>query len=159
MDLNNAIKFCINHSLAHVHTAIPGVVESFNGEYASVKPSIKMIYTDGKELELPTILKAPVMFPQTSRGGLTFDIEKGDPVLILFSEKSLEVWLNKGGVCSPGNFRRFDLSDAFVIPGLFSLNNTPELGSGTVLRNGSTTIVMSDSQVNINDGNLTVDIS
>jgi hypothetical protein len=67
--------------------------------------------------------------------------------------------MTKGGLCSPGNFRRFDLSDAIIIPGLFSLNNTPELGSGVILRNGDTKITLTDDEIDIDNGQANIKIS
>jgi hypothetical protein len=39
-------------------------------------------------------------------------------VALVFSDRSLDRWLNAGGVVDPGTYRMHDLSDAIAIPGL-----------------------------------------
>ncbi len=51
-------------------------------------------------------------------------MQKDDPVAIFFSERSLENWYLTGDDSKPGDERRFDLSDSFCIPGLFSFNKS-----------------------------------
>jgi len=87
-----------------------------------VLPSIKVTFYDGVALSHPVIQNVPVMFPRSGGASLTFPVNKGDGVLILFSERSLERWLSStGGEVEQGVNRRFDLSDAIAIAGLNSI--------------------------------------
>lgn len=119
--LTEVLKASFEMMISQVHTCLPGKIETYDYEYqkASVKPLIKKKYLDGKVESLPVIVNAPVLFPRTANFSFTYPLEKDDLVLILFSERSLELYLEQGGEQEPGDRRKFDLSDAIVIPGLY----------------------------------------
>jgi hypothetical protein len=128
--LADAVKQAVEYNIMKMHTCIPGTIESYDyaTQKASVLPSIKMTFYDGTVLSHPVIQHVPVIFPRSGGASLTFPVEKGDGVLILFSERALERWLSSGGEVEPGVNRRFDLSDAIAIVGLNSIS-TPTLGT------------------------------
>jgi hypothetical protein len=123
--LPQATRRAIDARLAEIHTAIPGRVETFNRARAqvSVKPLIKRIYRDGLQISLPVISNVPVIFPRSGEASLTFPLQKGDTGLILFSERSLENWLARGGEAEPGDPRRFDMTDGIFLPGFYPFNS------------------------------------
>jgi hypothetical protein len=62
------------------------------------------------------------------------------------------MWLTSGGVVDPGVPRKFDISDAFAIPGLFPLPNVlaPPTAAGVIeIRNSAGTSIFSISQTEI----------
>ena len=66
------------------------------------------------------IYNVPVLFPRSRKAAVTFPLEKGDTVLLVFAERSLDEWIEKGGnKVSPEDPRRHDMSDAIAIPGCF----------------------------------------
>jgi len=112
--------------MENVHTCLPGQIDTydFKTQKATVKPLIKKVYNDGDVLELPILTNVPIVFPRTKTSGITFPINRGDGVLLLFSERALERWYSTGKDSEPGDPRRFDLSDAIAVPGLFSFNQS-----------------------------------
>lgn len=114
------LKTAIDSYFSKIHTCIPGQIESFNAllNKASVKPLIKRKV--GKNiLSLPVITEVPVQFPSSGNVGVVFPLNRGDGCLILFSEVSLENYLNSiGNEVEPGDDRTFSLSDAVCIPGV-----------------------------------------
>lgn len=144
MSLNEAIKAGINNVLAHVHTALPGSVESYDykKQKASIKPLLKKTFSDGTVLDLPIINNVPVIFLRSGNASLTFPVNKGDTGLIIFAERSLDTWLSKGGNTAPLDTRRFDLSDGIFIPGLipFSNNSLAENNDDILLKYGNSKI-------------------
>jgi len=120
--LIEVIENALLRAFDDVHTCMPGRFESyeFKPQKATVKPLIKKIYLDGTVLDLPVLGNVPVIFPRTKTSGITFPINKGDKCLLVFSERSLEQWYLTGNNTEPGDRRRYDLSDAIAIPGLFS---------------------------------------
>jgi hypothetical protein len=125
MSLEKAISSVVNAALANVHTAIPGMIDSFDGQKANVKPLIKRIMADGVTLPMPKLFNVPVAFMQSKDFSITFPIQKGDTGLLLFTERSIDVWLSKGGEVKPRDTRRFDLSDAVFYPGLVPFTQKP----------------------------------
>lgn len=121
--LTSAIKLAVWNILSGVHTALPGRVESYDhtGPSIEAKPLIKKLYRDGVELSLPVIVSVPVVFMRTARFKFTFPLEQGDGVLLIFAERSIDNWLSRGEEVAPQVSRKFDLSDAIAIPGLWGL--------------------------------------
>lgn len=176
--LSQAVQNIVWSILSNVHTAMPGIVQSYDAatQKATVKPQLKKNYLDGTELSLPVVSNVPIIFPRTAKASLTFPIEQGDKVLLIFSERSLDEWLSQGAEVKPQDRRKFDLSDGLAIPGLYDFGTpSPSDGSSVELKfndanitikddgemtltNGDAKIVLgTDGQVNVNDGNLTVD--
>lgn len=119
--LPEVLKVSVQRALSEMHTCLPGKIESFDHktQKASVLPLIKKKYRDGKAESMPVIQNVPVVFPRCSKGSFTFPLEAGDGVLLVFSERSMERFLAQGGEQEPGDTRKFDLTDAIAIPGLF----------------------------------------
>jgi len=82
-----------------------------------VQPVVNKKYIDGEIMAYPEILSVPVQFPSSSTSALTFPINQGDNVLLVFSQKGLDVF--KSGATSahdPIDMRSFDKRDAIAIP-------------------------------------------
>lgn len=130
MPENNTLAEAITNTflsmIENMHTCLPGVVVDYDFEFsrASVKPLIKKPFIDGDVLVLPVLKDIPVVFPRSSKAGMTFPLNKGDKVLIVFSQRSLDTWKDFGKDSVPRDFRKFDLSDAICIPGMFSFNKS-----------------------------------
>lgn len=108
----------------NMYTALPAVVRDVSTfgstQTVDVKPLVRKLYRDGVVLETPVILDVPVVFPSGGGGSLTFPVAKDDTVLLLFSMRSLDEWLNgDGSEITPLTTRQFNITDAIAIPGLF----------------------------------------
>lgn len=127
MSLPEAIRQAVGYQLDHLHTALPGRVESFDPTTgrATVQPVVKKRYADGRVESLPVVPNVPVVWPRTGAAALSLKLVKGDGVLLVFAERALERWLALGGEQEPGAPRRHDLSDAVAIPGLYPFTEAP----------------------------------
>lgn len=126
--LTDVLKKAIDQTLCNVHTSMPGTIESYDSAtgLASVKPSLKRKYTgEAESIEYPVISGVPVIFPRVADACLRLPIAKGDKVLLIFAERSLDLWLEKGGIVSPEDPAKFGLKDAVAIPGLFPKVDPP----------------------------------
>lgn len=119
--LTDVLNLSMNNMMAGLHTALPGriVAYDYTKQKAQVKPMISKKYRDGRTESLPVIVNVPVIFPRSSGASLTFPVNNGDYVLLIFSERSMENWLALGGEQEPGDTRKYDLTDAIAIPGLY----------------------------------------
>ena len=169
-----AIKTAVWSILANVHTAMPGEIVDYDPETvtATIEPSVKRKMANGEILTMPLLNMVPILFPRTADFGLTFPLKKGDGVLVIFSERALDTWWNKGKGFVPATIRKFDLSDGIAIPGLFTKNNGIAAddklrlkfkdvfletdGDDFTLTNGSAIIKSDGGSIDINDGNLRV---
>jgi len=116
--LSDAINTVVENRLIEMHTSMPGIVKSFDGDTGTIQvvPALKRKTVNNEVIELPVINDVPVVYPQTSKAAFTFPLSEGDEVLLIFSERSIDSWKELGGVVDPLDFRKFQLSDAFAIP-------------------------------------------
>lgn len=144
-DLAGLLRLALDDFAAKTHTAIPGAIVSYTAasKQASVQPLVqKRIWQDGQltAIPLPVIYDVPVQFPGTSRAQISFDLQKGDTGMIVFSEASLDAWLQGSGAqTDPQDDRRFNLNDAIFVPGVspFGAPGIPGVSSGLLLQYGS----------------------
>jgi hypothetical protein len=118
------IRAYVEDMLRRVNTSLPGRIESYNATTgkAEVQPLLREVYADGEELTLPRIANVPVVFPRTATASITLPLAKGDGVLLLFCQRSLDTWLSTGGIAKPDDVRMHSLTDAIAIPGLLPFN-------------------------------------
>jgi len=122
----------VQRRLAEINVSIPGRVVSYDAskQSASVQPLIQRAFikedgTRGVE-NLPIIQAVPIAFPGAGSYGFTFPLTKGDTVMLLFSQASIDRWRATGGLVDPLDDNRHDLSDAVAIPGLRSFNEATD---------------------------------
>lgn len=142
--LYEAIEAVVEQRLENIHTCLPARIEKYDYSVgkADVKPLIKKKFRDGDVVSLPVIPSVPVSWPRTKTAVLHFPLVKGDTGIVVFSERSLEIWLSKGGDVLPGDPRKFDLTDAVFIPGIvpFNVDNLADNNDDVILQYKNTGI-------------------
>lgn len=130
--LASNIKQGVDSRLKDLHTALPGIIETFDAakQLATIQPAIRRIFVtrDGEQeilvpSDLPILINVPVIFPRGGGFSLTFPVAKGDECLLVFCERSIDNWHETGNVKVPGARRFHSLSDATAFVGLSSLPN------------------------------------
>lgn len=125
-DGEEALRLALEGHQAHLWTALPGIIESFDADAITcvVQPSIKaqVRASDGSTqwVALPLLLDCPVVFPRGGGCTLTFPIAPGDECLVVFASRCIDAWWTAGGTQVQSEFRMHDLSDGFCLPGPFS---------------------------------------
>lgn len=126
-DLAEVIRRAIEHGIARVHTSIPARVVSYDAarQTATVQITIRSRFrnADGQIVTFlpPPIPNVPVQFPSGGGCSLTWPLVEGDPVLLVFAERSIDEWrAQSGDDHEPSDPRRFDLSDAVALAGVRS---------------------------------------
>ncbi|TQE99505.1 MAG: phage baseplate protein [Spiribacter salinus] len=134
---------------SQLRVALPAQVESYDPgtQRASVKPLINRNYADGAVAEMPVIAGVPVVWPRGSGASLTMPLNRGDGVLLVFSDRSMDEWLGSGGAATPSDRRKHDLSDAIAVPGLYSF-----AAGGLAENNEDVLLTYSGSQVRLKPG-------
>jgi hypothetical protein len=134
-DFTNVIKSLIKNEIGNIHTILPGIVDSFDpsGPSITVRPAIRKQYDDGEVLAMPLIYGVPVVFLRSSKCAISFPLEKGDSVLLLFSERSIDEWVKTGSESTPSDTRTHDISDAIAIPGLFAFEKGKKISSSDLV--------------------------
>jgi hypothetical protein len=116
----------IRAELSEIRTMCPGKVVSYDAARQTIKAQVlvKTRILNGETGEVtfetpPPIPDVPVAWMQGGGMSFTFPLEPGDPVLLIFSDRSLNEWVasSQNTPQEPFDSRQFDLSDAIAIPG------------------------------------------
>lgn len=148
-----AMRRVLTHLLAGVFVARPGKVTAYDtaAQTVDVTPTLKQTLEkrDSLEVKEPALIKGvPVCFPRGGGYFVSFPIQPGDYVLLVFADRSLDRWLASGGIVDPIDLRRHAAADAIAIPGVFPGPDalSDALASGMVLgQDGGSQIVIKDS--------------
>lgn len=118
--------------LAHIEveqrdlfTAIPGIVTDVSNlsiNEINVQPAIKDVLSTGLSYDLPILQDMPIQWPAGGGAVMTFPIAVGDSVLIIFSMTSIDefqIGSSGSGPSTPFDSRIHNMSDGYVIPGIF----------------------------------------
>lgn len=118
-----ATRATVEGTMVDTHTAIPGIIESFSAakQTAVVRPVVQKFFRGKGFVEIKQIQDVPVHFPRGGGFVLTFPVAKGDECLLVFSERAIDNWFEKGGVQPPSDSRMHSLSDGFAFVGVSSL--------------------------------------
>ena len=131
--LPDAVRAAVLYQLNIIHTSFPGIIISydFTTQKAAIQPALNKKYTDGVVKPMPILNNVPVIFPRSGGASLSFPVNPGDTVLVVCSERSLDNWLNTGGQVTPEDPRKFSLSDAMAIPGLYPFSEVSPAPNNT----------------------------
>ena len=122
--LAQLIKQAIDNRLLDVHTALIAKVENYDAEkqLTDVSPVLKRCIKDidgvtVKE-QLPMLCDVPVLFPRAGGFFISFPIQPGDFVQLIFNEVDIEEWFDESTLTIADN-QRFTLHGAVAVPGIF----------------------------------------
>lgn len=127
--LGQVVRQALDVRLGAMRVSMPGRIESFDAatQLARVTPLLKEEYENDEGAAvveaLPVINNVPVFIPGGGMFVDTFPIEAGDECLLIFSDRSLDVWKERGGVVDPVAADRHTLTDAVALVGVRSKPN------------------------------------
>jgi len=115
--MNQAIENALNN----VNVSIPAQVVAVDNAkgFVDVQPVLKKRYSDGELVDIPVISKVPIATYRANDAFISLPVKVGDYVNLIFSQRSLDVWLNKGGIVDPVDPRKFNISDAIAYLGVY----------------------------------------
>lgn len=159
--LAEVVRAAIDSRLRETHVALPGRVEKYDAaeQKADIKPMVQDLVPtrEGTELveSLPVIPNVPVAFPRGGGYFMTFPLQQGDFVLLVFNERSIDTWASGDGAeKNPDDFRTHNLTDAVAIPGFYPFSQA--VGEGGIDANmvlgkdgGSTVHIKDDGEIHL----------
>ena len=157
--LQSAIEAVTGRVVAYIHTQLPGIVQSFSEGRIEAVPAVSVTGDNGEEITLPVIVDIPVIYPRTSKFSLTFPLEKGDGVLLIFCEYSTDGYNETGKKSLQSDPRQHSLTDAVALAGYFGGGKGQNPGSWdkTEIVFGKSKIILSDDgTIDFNNGALKV---
>lgn len=111
-----------------LRVCLPGRIEKYDPDthLASVQPLIKRkFYGRRTAVSLPIINRVPVIHPRTASALIRLPVASGDIVTMVFSDRSLENWLQgTGAEAENEDSRQHHLNDAYAILGGYTEKNS-----------------------------------
>lgn len=143
-----------------------GVIQSFDTstQLASIAIAMKQVVAvdaNGVQTfqEYPLLLECPVMTLFGGDSFISMPIVSGDTCIVLFNDRDIDQWVNKGNGNYPTTARLHDISDAIAIVGIRNLvNPIPNyLGGGIrIYHSENASIDLTSEGVTINADNVTI---
>lgn len=126
-ELIEVLRTALDQASGELFVALPGKVVSYSPskQTADIKPLLKkgLVFDDGSEEAeaLPILPEVPVVFPRGGGYFLSFPLEIGDNVLLVFCDRSIDSYSQSSGAVDidPVDLRTHDIADAVAIPGFF----------------------------------------
>lgn len=145
-NLESRLNAFVDFKFSALNTCMLCVVEQVRdlGEQrVDVKPIVNKQFVDGDVLEYPSILSVPLVFPSSSTSAITFPINQGDVVVVIFSQSSLDVFKSGSQQAhDPIDTRRFDRRDAIAIPCAFAFDKAINRQANRTLPHSTTDVVI-----------------
>lgn len=122
--LGSVILEAIRARMVETHTALPGIIESFDADNQTAKIRIPLKRdirdTDGNETtrDWPILPAVPVWMPHAGGFHFTLPVVEGDECLVIFLERDVSRWYENGVEQSPETRRLHDISDGIALVGL-----------------------------------------
>ena len=122
-DKTTQLKEFVDRAFLKLNTAIPGNIVEFDEttQTASIQPGVQMkLNIDGVEqfLNYPLLINVPICMPMNQSWGITFPINTGDPCLLIFAQRAIDNWVERGGIQPPEDgigSRHHDITDAVAV--------------------------------------------
>lgn len=123
MDWREYVKAYLRDMKSQLFTTLPAEVldvsEFESTQTITVRPSINRLDSDGAISVCPIIYNVPVVLPSAGGGILSFPVQVGDTVMVQFSMRNIESWLEGTGEAVSAPTRRLhDETDGIAVVGL-----------------------------------------
>ncbi len=122
---SEAIGAVMTAFMSKQFTSRPAKVKAYDKATQKVDVTMALsenIVTDDEVVNVKTadIFGVPVAFPRGGGFSFTMPITEGDYVLLVFADRSIDLWLENGGSnVDPIDIRRHAVGDAIAIPGCY----------------------------------------
>lgn len=163
--LAEVLRRAMDRRVADLRVSLPARVTRYDASkrLCDAHPLLRETYTDADDkpmnVSLPVVTNVPVVFPGAGGFSVTFPVEPGDIVLLVFADRSLDRWLSMGGEVDPIDPRRHALSDAVAIPGLQPFVNAVAADADAMVvgdKDGAHIEIRRDGDVRLNGGTSSV---
>ena len=164
-NVSDWLEFSVRQMLKNIYTSMPGIVDSYDDstKRAVISMGLTSVTTDGTQVDYPLLNDVPVLFQSTSKFILQYPIEKGDTVLVLFTQRGIGAFKESYEKSEPGAQSFFSMHDAVALPGFGTLTNTPAKSDAITIQttDGVTYLSLEDGVLTLNAAtiNLQGDVS
>lgn len=124
-----AINSHIEKFKTKLNTCLPANIVAVNLQEDSIISvdvevvNFRFYKSDKTSVKRPPVFNVPLLFPSNRRGIVSFPVEVGDTVLLLFCQEDIDNFLDGDTESTPNTFRKFSLTDAIAIPCIHPTNS------------------------------------
>jgi hypothetical protein len=130
-EVNESLETIIGSMMDQLHVALPGRVERVTSpQLIDATPTLLRVFLDEDGVTevmvpYPVITDIPVHILRGGGAFISLPLAKGDPVMLIFAQRSLDAWLETDGktIIDPHDSRRHHISDAFALAGMSTIKN------------------------------------
>lgn len=162
----SGISELVKSILSQVNTSIPAQITSFNPDTQTVecRCAIKRVNkATGEQVEYPLLVDLPIVYPVAGGYALTLPIQSGDECLVVFAQRCIDGWFDKGEVKQEAENRMHSLSDGFAVIGINNqANSLPNYNTNALeLRNkaGTSKITLDNDSIVLTVGGTSLTIN
>ena len=159
-NLPQVLDFVISQKFKNINTIMPGIVHEYDSSKrrASIIPGLRVQLTepndDGKMfLDRNPISNVPVIFPSGGGYSITFNLIKGDAVLLVCAQRGINNFKNNLKLSDPDMHGGFAIKDAIAIAGF---SNEGGVGDGLLLRGDGGAISINNDGIALEANNITI---
>lgn len=133
------ISAAIDARLIDVHVSMPAVVKSYDEATCTItaQPVVRRALpaSDGgiAHEDIPPIQNVPVVYPQGGTFSITWPLEPGDHVQLLFNSWANQAWRENGTLSDPKDLRLHSLSNPVALAGVNPDSSPPATATGKML--------------------------
>lgn len=148
-------------SIKNLNFALPGIIQTYDAtrKRAVVLPAIDTLLPGDESMQKPPLANVPVLHPTGGGFVMQFPLERGNPVMLLVSQRGIVQFKRAYQRSLPTKTSFFSLSDAVAIPGFGAISISPARANAATLQteDGTTFIAVSNGSVEIQTtGDLTI---
>lgn len=119
VNMNDITRKMINDAVSDIHTSLPAKINKYDAE--KMRAEITLLSKQNLEdemVEIPPVLEVPVGFMKAGRFVIRPPFQKGDVVVVVFSEKAIDKLLISGNPENPKYKRKHSIDDAIIVNSL-----------------------------------------
>lgn len=119
VNMNDITRAMINDAVSSIHTSLPAKINKYDAK--KMRAEITLLSKQNLEdemVEIPPVLEVPVGFMKAGRFVIRPPFQKGDVVVVVFSEKAIDKLLISGNPENPKYKRKHSIDDAIIVNSL-----------------------------------------
>lgn len=140
----------------NLNVCLPATVKKYNSSNntADLQPSIQAVMSDNTFVDLPLLLKVPVLELGGKGLSVKIPLQEGDTGIVIFCDRDITLFKQEKKNTQPNTLRQHDLSDGIFIPMRFGNSGSSNISIESA--DGNTKLEITSSGINVK-GNITVD--
>lgn len=140
----------------NLNVCLPATVKKYNSSNntADLQPSIQAVMSDNTFVDLPLLLKVPVLELGGKGLSVKIPLQEGDTGIVIFCDRDITLFKQEKKNTQPNTLRQHDLSDGIFIPMRFGNSGSSNISIESA--DGNTKLEITSSGITVK-GNITVD--